>query len=106
MDNKRMMVYICSPYRGNYAENTLKAKEYCKSAIEQGVFPIAPHLYCPLFLDDRKLAEREAGLALGLRLLEMCDRVWVYGYENPSEGMKAEIEHAKKLGIPVYEVMA
>ena len=104
MDNNKPLVYICSPLRGDYAKNTLNAKKYCKEAVAEGVLPIAPHLYCPMFLDDRKATERATGIALGLRLLEMCAEIWVYGYENPSEGMKAEIEHAKALNIPIREV--
>ena len=104
MDIFKPLVYICSPLRGNYAKNTLNAKKYCRAAVDAGVFPIAPHLYCPMFLNDREETEREIGIALGLRLLEVCQEVWVYGYENPSEGMKAEIEHAKALNIPIREV--
>lgn len=29
--------------------------------------------------------------------------VWVYGIQNPSEGMKAEIKLAQKIGIPVMD---
>jgi hypothetical protein len=36
---------------------------------------------------------------MGLQLLELCDELWVFG-PRISEGMKAEIELARKLGKP------
>ena len=39
----------------------------------------------------------------GLQLLLECSEVWVFGIDNPSEGMKAEIELAKEYGIPVKD---
>ena len=37
---------------------------------------------------------------MGLRLLEVCQQVNVYGPER-TEGMRAEIRHAMELGIDV-----
>ena len=34
---------------------------------------------------------------------DMCDELWVYGINNPSEGMKKEIAYAKEHGIPVKD---
>ena len=103
--NKTKMVYICSPCRGDYEKNITKAQGYCREAMQlfPGVIPIAPHVYFTQFLDYTKPEERAAGLKAGLELLERCDEVWVYGMQNPSEGMKAEILRAKELGIPVRD---
>ena len=55
------------------------------------------------FLDDTKPEERTAGMDMGLSLLAMCDELWVYGIENPSEGMRNEIEYAKQHQIPIRD---
>lgn len=95
-----MRIYICSPLRGNIAENWLKARNYCRAAALDGHTPIAPHIYAPQFLDENKPEERELGLAIGLDLLEGCQELWYYT-TPPSAGMKVEIERAEALGIPV-----
>lgn len=94
-------VYVCSPFRGDYDANTKNARFYSRhAALQLGVIPIVPHLLFPQFLDDTVPEERALGLRLGLELLKLCDELWVYG-DRISEGMKAEIEFAKELGIPV-----
>ena len=40
---------------------------------------------------------------MGFSLLAMCDELWVYGIENPSEGMRNEIEYAKQHQIPIRD---
>lgn len=101
---KKRFIYICSPLRGDIEQNKKKAREYCREAVTcyPDVVPIAPHIYCTQFLDDSNPDERNVGLDMGLALLDLCDEVWVYGLENPSEGMKLEIEYAKENGIPVF----
>ena len=98
------LVYICSPCRGDYERNIRKAQEFCKEAVGMGVLPIAPHVYFTQFMNDTNPDERRIGMNLGKELLELCDEVWVYGMENPSEGMRAEIALAKDLGIPVLDI--
>lgn len=78
------LVYIASPYAGDVERNTAFAKEACRYAMEQGAVP----------------AEREAGLRMGLRVLEACDELWLCG-DRMSAGMQAELEAAERLGIPV-----
>ena len=96
-----LRVYICSPFRGDYDANTKNARFYSRhAALQLGVIPIVPHLLFPQFLDDTVPEERALGLRFGLELLKLCDELWVYG-DRISEGMKAEIEFAKELGIPV-----
>lgn len=86
-------------------KNIIKAQGYCREAAElwPDVVPIAPHVYCTQFTDDTIPAERELGMELGIAMLDMCDELWVYGIENPSEGMRREIEYAKANGIPVRD---
>lgn len=96
------MVYICSPLRGDIERNIVKAQGYCRFASNiHGVLPIAPHIYCPQYLDELMKDERELGLQQGLELLKLCQELWVFGH-RVSDGMKAEIDLAHALNIPVY----
>lgn len=96
-------IYICSPYKGttnNVTKHKQLARVYCRIVWDKGFFPIAPHLYLPQFLDDGSKTERGAGLKLGLKALEVCAEMWVFG-KTFSKGMKAEIERAETLKIPI-----
>lgn len=96
-------IYICSPCRGDYDANIENAITYCRQAFRLGFMPIAPHIYFTRFLSDDIPEEREAALKAGSRLLLECSEVWVFGLDNPSEGMKAEIALAIRSGIPVKD---
>ena len=85
-------VYICSPLRGDIEGNIERAKGYCKQAICEGCFPIAPHIYFTQFMDDTIAEERELAMAMGIELLDMCNELWVFG-DTISEGMRAEIDY-------------
>lgn len=102
---RKKLVYICSPCRGEVEKNIIKAQGYCREAVElfPDVIPIAPHVYFTQFLNERELAERAEGMEMGIALLDLCSEIWVYGIENPSEGMKAEIEYAKEHGITIRD---
>lgn len=93
-------VYICSPFRGDTQRNTANAIAYCRFAVKQGCFPIAPHIWLPRFLDDADPDERALGLSFGLRLLAGCREVWVFGGVI-SEGMAREIHEAKRRDLPI-----
>jgi len=94
------LIYVASPLRGEYEKNMAKARQYCKYVTDQGFIPYAPHLLFTQFMDDTIPEEREAGMAMGREMLKRCDELWVFG-ETISEGMAAEIELAKELGIPI-----
>lgn len=99
--NKRYpKIYICSPFRGDTEVNTQNAISYCRFAVKQGCFPIAPHIWLTRFLDDTDRSEREIGISFGLRLLAGCREVWVFG-SRISEGMRKEITEAERRSIPV-----
>ena len=102
---RKKFVYICSPCRGDYEANLQKARNYCLEAMTAwpDVIPIAPHVYFTQFLEDTIPTERSLGLAAGIALLDMCDEIWVFGLDNPSEGMKGEIEYAKEHEIPIKD---
>ena len=92
--------YICSPYAGDVEGNVERAKIYCKNAIFKGAMPVASHLLYPQFLNDNDPAERNLGMSFAVRLLSMCDQLWVFG-DTVSKGMKAEITFAEECGIPI-----
>lgn len=94
-----MIVFVSSPLKGAVKANRKKAKEYCQYVFEQGHFPIAPHVILD-FLSDNNPEERECGIQAGLDVLPACEEVWVFG-DRISDGMKAEIEAAERLRIPI-----
>ena len=98
--NHKPLIYICSPYAGDIEKNRLLAMVYSRVAVTDGYVPIAPHLFFPLFLHDDSEEERALGMECGLRLLDLCEEIWVMIGEGVSEGMEKEIEYARKACIP------
>ena len=87
------MVFICSPYAGCIKRNNQNARQYSRFAYLSGYMPITPHLMYPLFLNDKHANERLDGMDMGLRLLDLCEELWVFG-DRYSIGMQREIAHA------------
>ncbi len=100
------LVYICSPYRAGpnrtVEQNVLLAKRLCKAALNAGFAPFASHLLYTQFLDDKNESDRKNGIAAALRFVEVCDQIWVFDYLGISDGMRAEIDRATELGMPVF----
>lgn len=94
------LVFICSPYRGNIEANTKVAKQIGYQASVCGYAPVIPHLMYPQFLDDNDPAQRVRGLMMGRELLAKCDMLWIIG-GRITQGMRYEINNAKKLFIPI-----
>ena len=90
---ERPMVFICSPYAGCIKGNVQNARQYSRFAYLSGYMPITPHLMYPLFLNDKHANERLDGMDMGLRLLDLCEELWVFG-DRYSTGMQREIAHA------------
>lgn len=101
------LVYVCSPYAKypghDIGQNISDAKEYCRLVAKCGFIPFASHLLYTSIFDDSNPAERAYGIDLGIRVLEKCDMLWVFG-DYISSGMKQEIEYAEKKGILVLYV--
>lgn len=95
------IAYICSPYSGDIPRNTLAARKYSRDATDKGYIALAPHLLLPQYLSEE--TERELAIRTDLRLLELCQELWVCG-DRISEGMEREIAHARETGIPVRYV--
>lgn len=105
-DRYRKRAYICSPLSGNTAEEELSniwnARAYMLyTRIMLGYLARAPHAYLPMLLCDHVAAERALALQFGLQLLEQSELLLVCG-NRISRGMKGEIHHAARLGIPIF----
>lgn len=95
--NRKKLIYVCSPFRGETEINTKKAQRYCTFVVSKGFIPIATHLLFPQFMNDDNYHERQIAINMGFEILSRCDELWSFG-KRLSDGMVAEIEKAKKLG--------
>lgn len=98
--NRPKLIYICAPLRGVVEKNIAFAREKAREVFAEGNVPICPHLMFPPIADPENPAQDQAAREMGLRLVESCQQVNVYG-PTWTEGMWAEIRHAERLGIPV-----
>ena len=94
------LVYICAPLRGELEKNIAFAKEKAQEVFQAGDIPICPHLMFPPFADPDDPVQDQAAREMGLRLVEHCQQVNVYGPVR-TPGMLAEIRRAEELRIPV-----
>ena len=109
--SKAMIVFVCSPYRGKDAaetdENARRARAICRGMILAGHVPIAPHVYFTQFLDDSVEAERRDGILAAQGLMTICQVfvVWRPADERESVGMQGDISAARRLGLPVVDLL-
>ena len=94
------LVYICAPLRGDVEKNIEFARQKAQEVFQAGDIPVCPHLMFPPVADPENPQQDQAAREMGLRLVESCQQVNVYGPEW-TEGMWAEIRHAMDLGIEV-----
>ena len=94
------LVYICAPLRGDVEKNIEFARQKAQEVFQTGDIPVCPHLMFPPIADPENPQQDQAARDMGLRLVESCQEVHVYGPEW-TEGMWAEIRHAMDLGIQV-----
>ena len=94
------LVYICAPLRGEVEKNIEFARQKAQEVFQAGDIPVCPHLMFPPVADPENPVQDQAARDMGLRLVESCQEVHVYGPEW-TEGMWAEIRHAMDLGIQV-----
>ena len=94
------LIYVASPYAGDVEKNVAYAKWVCREIAEHGYAFVAPHLIYPEILDDAVPEERQAGIKMGLTLLQRCDELWAFG-PVVSSGMQREIAEAERLRIPI-----
>ena len=94
------LVDICAPLRGDVEKNIEFARQKAQEVFQAGDIPVCPHLMFPPIADPENPVQDQAAREMGLRLVESCQQVNVYGPEW-TEGMWAEIRHAMDLGIEV-----
>ncbi len=96
----RPIVYICSRYAEDIANNVMAAQRYCRFAVDSGYTPFAAHLFFPQFLNDENPAERSLGLSFGNVFMDKCAEIWIFGSEY-SVGMQAEYARAVSKGYRI-----
>ena len=94
------LVYICAPLLEDAEQNITFAKETAREVFLSGDIPVCPHLMFTPFVDLRDSVQNQAARVMGLRLMETCQQVNVYGPVLTPE-MQAETQRAHDLGIPV-----
>lgn len=94
------LVYICAPLRGDVEKNIEFARQKAQEVFQAGDVPVCPHLMFPPIADPEDPVQDQAARDMGLRLVESCQQVNVYG-SKWTQGMQAEIDYAMDLGIPV-----
>ena len=104
-DRYSKRAYICSPCTDSSKKavqrNIRAARFYMYITKKELCFTArAPHAYLPILLSDAIPAERALALRIGLNVLESNDMILVCG-NRITGGMRGEIEHAAKLGVPI-----
>lgn len=97
------LVYVAGPFRGatrwHVRQNTIMAERIGFEVMQQGFFPVIPHTMTENF--DGQQTD-QFWLDGTLELMRRCDAVLAVPPYTRSEGTKAEIAEAKRLGIPVF----
>lgn len=89
------IIFICHRWRGDdnkYSELTKKVCRYFAEKTDD--VPLSTALYINQFLNDDNKAERELGVELGHKLMEICDIVYSYEQDGISDGMKQDLDYA------------
>ena len=100
---KPKIIYVCHPLSGDIKGNVARVRHICRDLYSKDIIPFAPHIYFTQFLDDNNPSERELALLFGREMVKRCDELWVFG-DRISDGMRCEIDYAKKVGIPISYV--
>jgi hypothetical protein len=97
------VVYVAAPYRAptpwGVEINIHRAKRAALEVWHAGAVALCPHANTAHFDGE---APDEVWLAGTLELMRRCDAVYVPGPRNISAGMRAEIDEATSLGMPVF----
>ncbi len=83
--------------------NVQYARAAMRDCFKRGEAPYASHLLYPQIYDDAKPEERKAGMEAGWAWMRRTDLVVVYVDNGITPGMKAGIERAQRLNLPVEE---
>lgn len=97
------VIYIAGPYRGPNAwaveQNIRAAEEIAARVWAMGHVALCPHANAR-HMDG--VASDEVFLAGTLELMRRCDAVLLVPNWRDSEGARAEVAEADRLGIPVF----
>jgi len=112
----KSLIYLASPYSplpGDADPDELRSdrfeavNEYCARMHKAGLIYYSPITSSHMIAKTGLVPDTfEAWLPFDLQILSRCDRLWVLrlmGWGD-SRGVRAEIEHAEKLGIPITYV--
>lgn len=98
------IIYIAHPISGDIEGNLEKIITIIRelNIYSPRIVPFAPYWVDCHALDDTSMQERERGIKNDHTFFVkgVIDEVWLFG-DRISEGMKHEIDLARKLGIPV-----
>lgn len=102
------LIYIAGPYRASCQlktqRNIVRAESVGKRVLTQltGWFPVIPHMNTAMWDFDSmlKTVSDKDYLDGTMEIMRRCDAVLAF---DTSEGTRAEIAEAEKLGIPVYK---
>ena len=101
------VVYVAGPYRGRDAweveQNIRRAEALALEAWRLGVAAICPHANTRYF---QGAAADEVWLTGDLAILDRCDAVLLTEDWERSSGTRAEVEHARRRGLPVFATLA
>ena len=102
------VVYIAHPIGGDIKKNLEEVRQIGRkiNIEEPNVIPFAHYFFDCYSLDDNVPEERERGIKNDIALFKMgfIDELRLYG-NRISSGMKAEMELAKMLNIPIVDMI-
>lgn len=98
------VVFVAGPYRGatawEVAENVRAAERVGFNVASCGAMPLIPHANTANF--DKTFTD-QFWLLGTMELLRRSDAVMLVNGWERSVGARAEVEEAKRLGLPVFE---
>lgn len=101
-------VYIAGPYRGadraTVAGYIYMAARALRRLAELGIGAFCPHMNSAHFEEYAPTVYPEYWLEMDLHFLDACDGLVLVDGWRRSEGALAEIDRARELGIPVWDV--
>ncbi len=101
----RKLLYVAGAYSGNTTKNIKKAEEVSITLITNGFHCITPHKNTSGYekYENEKLTYK-TWIDMDLDILSRCDAIYVMQNSHNSNGVKKEIDYAKKLNMPIiYE---
>lgn len=99
------IVYIAHPISGSVEFNLMSIRNIVRTIniMEPDIIPFVPYYADVVSMDDSDPVQRARGIKNDHAILTsgIVDELWFY--RRISEGVKAEIEIAKQMGIPVID---